>query len=77
MICVDVQPDTGYLVSAVCNDANYRVLTQAEINQISASPWALTVPQGAAVGMAILAVWAIAFGWKAIAAALKHGNSPD
>lgn len=76
MICAEIDSN-GALVNAPCTSSNYRLYTEAEIVQLHQSPWALTVPQGAAIGMAIISVWAIAFGWRAIASALKHGNSPD
>lgn len=76
MICAEIDSN-GSLVNAPCTSSNYRLYTEAEIVQLHESPWALTVPQGALIGMAIFSVWAIAFGWKAIASALKHGNPPD
>lgn len=43
-----------------------------EHGQFSSSPWVLTEAQGAQIGGAILFVWAIAWGIRALARALLH-----
>lgn len=76
MICIEPRPDLT-LEQVACTSSSLRVYTQAEVKELVSSPWDLTVSQGASIGMAIVLVWATAFGWRAISSTLKHGNSPD
>lgn len=38
-------------------------------------PWAMSADQGAAIGAAVIAVWAVGWGWRAIFSVLRGGSS--
>lgn len=76
MICVELD-SLGKLQEAPCSSSSLRVYTQQEIDHLTANPFFLSVPDGFAISGAIVTLWAIAFGWRAIASVLRHGFTPE
>lgn len=76
MICVELD-SLGKLQEALCSSSSLRLYTQTEFDHLTASPFHLSVADGFAIGGAIVTLWAVAFGWRAIASLLRHGSSPD
>lgn len=64
----DPQPDDKTTCSLVVVDG-------LEYRLISASPFALTAEQGAQVGVAILTLWAVAWGFRQLGQFLKQTSS--
>ena len=52
------------------------VMTQGELDQWTASPFRLTLAEGGAVSGAILLVWAVGFGIRAVLRTLMHADTP-
>lgn len=78
MKCVTVAPD-GVLVASTaetCTGSEFVLLTQSELDLYTASPFRLSVSDGAALSGAILAVWVAAFYWRALIRAV-FGDSGE
>lgn len=61
---------------ASCTTAQYVVMTDAEFDLHTASPFRLTVAEGGAVAGGILLLWGAAWGIRAIARVLAHTDTP-
>lgn len=76
--CVVVDESNGSMVvepeGTTCYDTQLVLVTQVEWQQNTASPFRLSLSDGAAVAAAILLTWAAAYGAKAAARALSSGN---
>lgn len=73
MRCVAVDPSTGVLSATedeTCTGSQYVLLTQSELDIYMASPFRMSVTDGAALSMAIIAVWAAAHYWRALSRSL-------
>lgn len=53
------------------------VLTPAEYEVMSVSPFQLTLEEGALISAAVLGVWGIAACWRELAAFVKGGDSNE
>lgn len=76
--CVVVDESNGSMVveseGTSCYDTQLVLVTQVEWQQNTASPFRMSLSDGAAVGAAILLVWAAAYGIKAAGRALSSGD---
>jgi hypothetical protein len=72
-----VAGEGGVLVvteQSVCDEADFVLLTTAELHQATASPFKLTLAEGGLLSVAILSVWVSAWAVKAAARALSAGD---
>lgn len=80
MRCVAVDPGTGVLTATsdeTCTGSQFVLLTQSELDLYTASPFRLSVADGAAVSGLIIAVWVAAHYWRALTRALfSDGDQP-
>lgn len=61
--------------STICAPSDLVVLTNTEVQQIQQySPFALSLSEGSIIGAAIIAVWATAWGIKALVQTLGSGE---
>lgn len=75
MICVQVGGDGAvYVVDPQPVDVGGCGLVLVGANEIAGSPFALTTEQGAQIGMAIVAVWSVAYVVRAL---VRVGNVAD
>lgn len=56
---------------ATCTAVQYVVLTPAELNQYTTSPFQLSLSEAGAISGAILALWALGFGIRQIVRAMR------
>lgn len=80
MRCVTVDPESGVLAATgdvTCTGSQFVLLTQSELDAYTASPFRLSVADGAVVSGLIVAVWVSAFYWRAMVRALfSDGDQP-
>ena len=60
-----------------CPASSFVMLTQAEYSEVAASPFRLSLAEGAQIGAAIMAVWAVGFGVRAVIRTFKADPLPD
>lgn len=80
MRCVTVDVGTGALIATgdeTCAGSQFVLLTQSELDFYTASPFRLSVADGAAVSGLIIAVWVAAHYWRVMSRALfSDGDQP-
>jgi hypothetical protein len=76
MRCIDITSEGVLTATAdvVCGPAQYVMLTQAELDQYTASPFHLSAGEGGLVAVGIVGVWAAAFAFRSAIRALNSGN---
>ena len=78
MLCVE-QDINGVILALDPQPADVSLCPLVLVSgpEAALSPWALTPEQGAEIGGAILLVWAIAFGFRAVARTLSTAQSKE
>lgn len=74
MRCVSIDEGTGAVVATTatsCTGSEFVLLTQSELDLYTASPFRLSVADGAAVSGLIIAVWVAALYWRSLVRALS------
>ena len=73
-LVVDGVEHIGLVVSdAPCTQ--FVLLEPGEFAHITANPFVLTIEQGVGLSVAIAAVWALAWGWKAVSGVVKDDGT--
>lgn len=78
--CVSTSIVNGVTVLVPVNDTpctSMVVITPAEYQSMSASPFVLSLTDGALISSAILGVWGIAVCWRELAAFIRGGSSGE
>jgi hypothetical protein len=60
---------------ATCTAVQYVVLTPAELNQYTTSPFQLSLSEAGSIVSAILAVWALGFGIRMLVRAMRSDST--
>jgi len=76
MRCLSITPESTLVVTSAieCAPTDYVLITLAELDQHTASPFRLSAAEGGLVSVAILGVWAAAFAFRAAIRAINSGD---
>jgi len=76
MRCLSITSESTLVVTSAveCESTDYVLLTLAEHQEATASPFRLTATEGGLLSVAILTVWAAAFTARAAIKALNGGD---
>lgn len=62
--------------ASACLPGQFVVLTMAEFDQYTASPFRLTLEEGGAIAGAVLLVWSVAWAFRQVIHVLRHTDTP-
>lgn len=80
MICLELNPSTGDLRPINPQPVDLSTCSLVAGNYAETGPselWQLTPAQGAEIGMSIMLVWSVAFGYRMVIKALSVGDSTE
>jgi len=77
MICLEQNTTTGALQPIYPQPADFTTCTlvAGSYSELSVDVWQITPAQGAEIGMEIMLVWAIAFGFRMVARVISDSTS--
>jgi hypothetical protein len=76
-LCAALNADGALVVQGSVTDTttcSYVVFTGAEASVLQASPFNLSLSQGAVIGGSILTLWGMAYAFKSLARLLNHSS---
>lgn len=74
---VQVQGLTTGAEGATCTGSQYVVLTQAEFDNATVSPFRLSLDEASGISGGILLLWAVGWGIRTVIRTLKHSDTGD